>query len=145
MQLEVGSVERGAVTVPGRTEFPAARSFRVEVDGVVLPGVVGVLPIGSQTEVGSDGSARSNAQNLTLLVAPTADPTLHEWFREVSSGKDIRKSISVVLVGRRGGEARRYTLLACWPCRWQAPELNSTTDTHLVGEIEFAVEKVERK
>lgn len=31
-----------------------------------------------------------------------------------------------------------------WPCRWKAPELNSASDTRIVAEIEFAVEKVER-
>ena len=30
------------------------------------------------------------------------------------------------------------------PIRWKAPEFNSGSDTHIVEQIEFVVEKVER-
>ncbi len=86
------------------------------------------------------GSAR-----ITLQPGPDAD-WLHQWFREVSSGKSIRKSISVVLFRTTSGEpVREYIFHDCLPLRWKAPELNSAdgtgkaagTITVKIGRIEF--------
>jgi phage tail-like protein len=108
-------------------------------------GVTGISRFGVEIAPAPDGlSFLVDAGRLTLTLTPRADPALHQWFSEVSKGKDIRKSITIVLRADRSAPERRYTFHEAWPCRWKAPELNSNSDTYIVEELEFAVERVER-
>lgn len=146
LSLAVGGLERqpGVRATVNRGVSPPSE-FQVLVDGVLQPGVLGVLPAGVEVNEDETGAVTVDAQNLTLLVSPVASAALHQWFRETASGKDIRKNISVVLRASRGLPERRYTFHECWPCRWQAPELAVGNAPTIAEEIEFAVEKVERQ
>ncbi len=142
--LGAEAVERVAPDAGAGGAAPA-RGFRVEIDGVPTGGVAATSRFGAEVSPAPDGlSFLVDAGRLTLTLTRGADPALHQWFREVSKGKDIRKSISVVLVATRTAPERRYTFHEAWPCRWKAPELNSASDTFIVEELEFAVERVER-
>ena len=55
-----------------------------------------------------------------------------------------RKSGSVIILDRSGGEVLRYNFFEAWPTRWKAPSLDSKGDTHMIEELEFVVEKIER-
>jgi phage tail-like protein len=116
----------------------------VEIDGVPVAGVRAVSP-GSVTitDGGVGTPAVVDAGNITLALDPGADPSIHAWFRDLAAGKDIRKSITVILRVPRQPE-RRYTYHECWPCRWESAVLDSGSDTFIVEELEFAVERVER-
>lgn len=90
--------------------------------------------------------------NITLKRGDVNDGRLDPWYQKTLSGVTerksgsiiYRKSITVVLLDRRGAPVRRYTFFEAWPCRWKAPELHSGSDNRLVEELEFAVERVER-
>lgn len=73
-----------------------------------------------------------------------ADASLLEWYKKVLAGQTERKSGSIIYLDREGNEVLRYNFFEAWPCRWKAPELNASSDTHIIEEIEFVVEKVER-
>jgi phage tail-like protein len=142
LTLEIGGLERQP---PGSRDFMPQSNFKIEIDGVIQGGIRGVLPATATMGTDENGAAWVNAGNLTLLASPGTDPALQEWFREVAKGKDIRKTITVNLrAAARGSPSRRYTFHECWPCRWKAPELNSNSDTFIVEELEFAVERIER-
>ncbi|MCU0725848.1 MAG: phage tail protein [Planctomycetes bacterium] len=143
-ELGMEKLERVTPAAPlGR--FAAARGFSVQIDGASAGGVVSASPIGVTHAPAADGDpATIHARNLTLACATGLDEGLHAWFAELAAGKDIRKSITVNLRAAKGEPGRTYVLHECWPCRWKAPELNSNSDTFIVEELEFAVERVER-
>ncbi len=128
---------------PGPGLLPR-KAFRVEIDGQPAMGALAVSESGATMEIAADGLPVVDARTLKLALDSSSDPGLHAWFREVAKGKDIRKSISVTIRAGRQGTGRVYTFLEAWPCRWKAPELNGASDTHIVEELEFAVERVER-
>lgn len=72
--------------------------------------------------------------NITLKgpVGSLTDTRLLEWFQ----GEAQRKSGSIILLDRSGKEVARYNFLEGWPVRFAS--------THIVEEIEIAVERVER-
>lgn len=129
-------------------------SFQIVLDGKVYPGFKSVGGLKSETEVvefkdGDDsithkraGKPRYGDITVTRLVG--SDPSLHDWFKKVLAGTTDRKSGSVIYLDRAGQEVLRYNFFEAWPCRWKAPELNASSDAHLVEEIEFCVEKIER-
>lgn len=141
LTLEVGGLER---LPSGSRDFIPQSNFKIEIDGVIQSGIRGVLPATATMGTDDSGAPWVNAGNLTLLVTPGVGSGLDQWFKEVVAGRDLRKTITVNIRAVRGSPARRYTFHECWPCRWKAPELNSNSDTYIVEELEFAVERVER-
>ena len=135
-------------------DYLPAHNWKIEIDGVVSGGFKEVSGLESEVEIieyrnGDDPLTHKRAgkakyKNITLKRGLVNDNALLEWYKKVLAGKTDRKSGSVVYQDREGNEVIRYNFFEAWPCRWKAPELNSHSDTHIVEEIEFVVEKVER-
>lgn len=89
-------------------------------------------------------AGKAKYKNIVLKRGLVNDPTLSEWFKTILAGKTDRKSGSIIYLDREGNEVLRYNFFEAWPCRWKAPELNASSDTNILEEIEFVVEKVER-
>lgn len=143
--LACAGVERVVKSTPPRRLAPERR-FQVEIDGIAVTGVTAVSSQLVLIQDARDGTVPAvDAGNFTLTLDPQAATGLHTWFAEVAKEKEIRKSITIVLRADRNGPGRRYTYHECWPCRWKAPELNSNSDKFIVEEIEFVVERVERR
>jgi phage tail-like protein len=143
-ELGMEKLERVTPAAP-RGRLAAARGFSVQIDAVPVDGVVSASTIGITHAPSADGGpATINASNFSLACGTGLDEGLHAWFADLAAGKDIRKSITVNLRAAKDGPGRSYVLHDCWPCRWKAPELNSNSDTFIVEELEFAVERVER-
>jgi phage tail-like protein len=129
-------------------------SFNVEIDGVIQGGFKEISGLESEIEVveykdGSDPITHKRAgqakyKNITLTRDVTND-ALTAWYEKVLAGKTDRKSGSVIYLDRAGQEVLRYKFFEAWPCRWKAPELNSSSDTKSLQEqIEICVEKIQR-
>jgi len=59
--------------------------------------------------------------NATLTLAPGQDTDwLYQWWAEAAKGKNIRKSISVILYRTDKTPGRGYTLFDCFPSQWDA-------------------------
>ena len=130
-------------------DYLPAHNFKLEIDGVVVGGFKevsgiedGKMEADSATEAGRAGKAKY--KNIILKRGFVNDTSLFDWSKKVSAGATDRKSISIIALDRDGKETMRYNFFEAWPVRWKAPELNSASDTHIVEEIEFAIEKVER-
>ncbi|HLO03613.1 MAG TPA: phage tail protein [Symbiobacteriaceae bacterium] len=136
---------------------PAGRSdayqIQLVIDGKSVGRLASVSGIGSSTDVidlqttqgRKYGPGATHWGNITISrEAIGADPSLYEWYKKVLAGTTERKSGSIIYLDREGNEVLRYNFFEAWPCRWKAPELNASSDTHIVEEIEFVVEKVER-
>lgn len=123
------------------------------LDGKVAGTLTAVSGIGSsvdvidvQTDRGRRyGPGATHWGSITIKrEAVGADASLLEWYKKVLAGQTERKSGSIIYLDREGNEVLRYNFFEAWPCRWKAPELNANSDTHIIEEIEFVVEKVER-
>jgi tail tube protein gp19 len=90
------------------------------------------------------GDAHFGSATFTFRVdkaVPNKD--VEQWVSDCSRGQNIRKSISVILLGRDGSEARRYNLLDCFPTQWSAVNFDTSSSVQTetlrvkVGRIEF--------
>lgn len=131
-------------------------TIKVVIEGVEVGPVVAISGLESEIEVveykhGDDNATlrdrkrpgRVKYANITLKRGLVSDPSFHEWYQKVLQGVTERKSGSIIYLDREGNEVLRYNFFEAWPCRWKAPELNAQ-DRHIVEEIEFVVERVER-
>jgi phage tail-like protein len=151
-----GAADDSVASSKHKGDYLPAHNFTIEIDGVISGGFKEVTGLESEVEVveyrdGDDPITHKRAgkakyKNIVLKVDP-ADPSTKElaaWYDQVTRGKVVRKKITVILSNTDGQQIARYNLYEAWPCRWKAPELNSSSDTHLLEEIEFVVERVER-
>jgi phage tail-like protein len=146
MSIRVPSTHKG--------DYLPAHNFALEIDGVIKGGFKEITGVESEVEIieykdGDDPITRKRPgkakyKNICLKRGFVKDPSLLEWYKKVLAGKTERKSGSVIYLDRENKEVLRYNFFEAWPCRWKAPELNAHSDTHVVEEIEFVVEKVER-
>lgn len=166
--LVVGSTALGVTKVPSgpavdtlassksKGDYLPAHNFKLEIDGIISGGFKEITGLESEIEIveyrdGTDpiahkrpGKAKYKNIVLKLDAADPATKVVTDWYNAVARGKDIRKQISIVVFNSDNQEVARYNLFEAWPCRWKAPELNSNSDTFIVEEIEFVVERVER-
>lgn len=135
-------------------DYLPAHNFKIEIDGVISGGFKEISGIESEVEIieYKDGSdpithkrpGKAKYKNIVLKRGFVNDASLLEWYKKVLNGVTERKSGSIIYLDREGNEVLRYNFFEAWPCRWKAPELNANSDTFIVEELEFAVEKVER-
>ena len=135
-------------------DYLPAHNFKIEIDGVIQGGFKEIQGLESEVEVieykdGDDmvthkRAGKAKFKNITLKRGQVSDPALLEWYKKVLAGKTDRKSGSIIYLDREGNEVMRYNFFEAWPCRWKAPELNAHSDTHVVEELEFVVERVEK-
>lgn len=67
--------------------------------------------------------------NLTVRARVGNDSKeLYQWWLDCSQGKNIRKSISVILHKRDGSEARRFNILEAFPVRWDPGDYSPSSN-----------------
>jgi phage tail-like protein len=147
-------------TTPSQTrnvhqgDYLPAHNFKIEIDGVIAGTFKEVDGLDAIAEVveyrnGDDPITHKRAgktkyKNIVLKRGLEGDAPMLEWYKKVVAGSTDRKSGSIIYLDREGNETLRYNFFEAWPTRWSAPELNSSSDTHIVQELEFTVDKVER-
>jgi len=80
------------------------------------------------------------------MQAGAGSPDLYQWWLDTSSGRNIRKNISVIALKRDGSEARRFNFIECFPTRWEAAdyspssgEVSGETIVVKIGRVEMAI------
>jgi phage tail-like protein len=70
---------------------------------------------------------------------------LYQWWQDTAIGKNIRKSISVIILKRDGQtEARRFNCFECYPTKWSPAEFSPSSNvacetiTCKMGRVELA-------
>jgi phage tail-like protein len=139
---------------PAQGDYLPAHNFKLEIDGVIVGGFKEISGLETEVEVieykdGDSATTMKRAgkvkhKNIILKRGQVADASLHKWFDAVKAGRTDRKPGSIIYLDREGKEVMRYNFFEAWPCRHKAPELNAHSDTHIVEEIEFVIEKLER-
>ncbi len=133
-------------------DYLPAHNFKLEIDGVISGGFKEVTGLESEIEViefkdGDDPITHKRAgkakyKNITLKRGLLNDDRIYVETLGAPSAPAARKSGSVILLDRAGQEVLRYPFNQAFPTGYQIEP--GSSDHHLVEEIEFVVEKVER-
>jgi phage tail-like protein len=134
--------------------------FLVEIDGltgdssVVVGGFSEVRGLGSETEVleffvGNSPApvqvpGKTRYSNITLRRGVTSSNDLYDWRREVERGLPARRSGAIILLDHDMTEKTRWNFYDAWPCRYEAPELESNGSAISVETLELCVGRIER-
>mgnify|MGYP003532030454 FL=1 len=80
-------------------------------------------------------------QNLSLRRGITTEPTLWQWFANVSSGIVDRRDGAVVLLDELQNDVLRWKFTAGWICKWEGPSFNAMQSEIAIEAIEICVEQ----
>jgi phage tail-like protein len=139
----------------GERHDPYAQfNFLVEIDGVTRGGFTEASGLNAEQEVveyreGSDDTTvrklagLKTFPNIKLNRGFTQDFELWLWRKTVLDGTTERRSGSVVLLDEARQEALRFNFREGWICKWEGPQLNSTTNEVAIESIEICHEGIE--
>ena len=142
-------------------ELYGSYHFLLEIQGVIndnkiiVGGFKTVSGMDSETEIiefkqGNDlivrkKPGRTTYSNIVLERGYTATDDLWQWRKNIEDGKIDRRAGSVIILDQDGQtEVARYNCYEGWPCKWNAPEMDSDSSSMAIEKIELAIEKVER-
>jgi phage tail-like protein len=142
-------------------ELYGSYHFLLEIQGVIsdnkiiVGGFKAVSGMDSETEIiefkqGNDlivrkKPGRTSYSNIVLERGYTATDDLWQWRKNIEDGKIDRRAGSVIILDQDGqSEVARYNFYEGWPCKWNAPEMDSDSSSMAIEKIELAIEKVER-
>lgn len=168
-RLDVGRAALGAKTrAPAPTrptgDYLPAHNFSLEIEGVTMGRFVGVVggaidPVeyrNGDDPITHRRPGKAKFKNIVMRVGEESSPALRAWYEKVLAGKTERKSGSVVYLDREGNEVLRVNLSGAYPVRAreagsgmatgrrQHSTLSTEPGGHVIEEIEFVVEKIER-
>ena len=142
-------------------ELYGSYHFLLEIQGVIsdnkiiVGGFKSVSGMDSETEIiefkqGNDlivrkKPGRTTYANIILERGYTATDDLWQWRKNIEDGKIDRRAGSVIILDQDGQtEVARYNFFEGWPCKWEAPQMDSESSSMAIEKIELAIEKVER-
>ena len=142
-------------------ELYGSYHFLLEIQGVIsdnkiiVGGFKSVSGMDSETEIiefkqGNDlivrkKPGRTTYANIVLERGYTATDDLWQWRKNIEDGKIARRAGSVIILDQDGQtEVARYNFFEGWPCKWEAPQMDSDSSSMAIEKIELAIEKVER-
>jgi phage tail-like protein len=142
-------------------ELYGSYHFLLEIQGVIsdnkiiVGGFKSVSGMDSETEIiefkqGNDlivrkKPGRTTYANIVLERGYTATDDLWQWRKNIEDGKIDRRAGSVIILDQDGQtEVARYNFFEGWPCKWEAPNMDSDSSSMAIEKIELAIEKVER-
>ena len=140
--------------------FVGNYNFLVEIEGVegssslVVGGFSEVSGLGSETDtiefaVGNSSSVmhlpgKTRYSNIVLRKGVTNSNELYRWRQTIENGEFDRRSGAVVLLDHAMAEKTRWNFYEAWPCRYEAPALNSAGDAVSIETLEICVGRIER-
>lgn len=129
--------------------------FRLEIDGVSIAGFSEVI-IGP-TEIGvidyREGTDPARVRKLpgltrygsvTLKRGVTASLELFAWFKQLTRGEIVRKTVMIVVLDDSGADMARYVVSDAWPAKYDPGDLNARANDVFIEALELANEGVER-
>jgi phage tail-like protein len=133
----------GGVLAQGKEgKQTVAYNWRIEIDGIAASSLTEISGLESSIEFyQGEGGTRVVYKNITLTRELNNDTSLYEWYKKVVNGQTERKSGSIIYLDRQGNEVARFMFFGAMPIRYAIVG----GDGLIKEEIEFVVEKVERK
>jgi phage tail-like protein len=78
-------------------------------------------------------------ETVVLRRALTSSSELYDWRREIVSGHDDRRPVTIRLLDATGRTiVNSWRLEGAWPCRWSGPSLNALRNDVAIEELELA-------
>jgi len=78
-------------------------------------------------------------ETVVLRRALTRSSELYDWRRNIVSGQDDRRPVTIRLLDAAGrGVVNSWRLEGAWPCRWSGPSLNALGNDVAIEELELA-------
>lgn len=77
------------------------------------------------------------AARLVLRRGLSDRQALWEWYREVVSGRIVRRDVSILLFDLVGDEKRRWEFAGACPVKWTGPELRAAASEVAFESVEF--------
>lgn len=85
------------------------------------------------------GERAHRFETVVLRRALTNATELYAWRRNIMSGKDDRRPVTIhQLDVAGGGVVNSWRLERAWPCRWSGPSFNAAGNGIALEEIELA-------
>lgn len=83
--------------------------------------------------------------NIILKWGLTDSDELYRWHQEwVNGSKYERKNGSIVVLNQNGEEKVRWNFFDGWPCKWDGPDFNASSNDVAIETLEIAIERIER-
>ena len=78
-------------------------------------------------------------ETVVLRRALTRSSELFDWRRNIVTGQDDRRPVTIRLLDAAGrGVVNSWRLEGAWPCRWSGPSLNALGNDVAIEELELA-------
>jgi phage tail-like protein len=127
--------------------------FAVEIEGISGIGFSSADGLETELEVvqyreGGYGATRKlpgieQTGTVTLEKGAFNDKTLFEWFKQVASSPDFRKTITITEQDRLGNARRTWTLYEAWASKVTNPSLDASSSEVAVESVEIQYEEIE--
>jgi phage tail-like protein len=83
------------------------------------------------------------AANVVLRRGITQNGELWAWYRQIVNGVEDRRNGSIVMLDEQYADVLRWNFYEAWPCKWEGPTFNATTNEVAMESVELCVEKLE--
>jgi len=99
-----------------------------------------VSRLSSETEARLPSQERVHRfETVVLRRALTRSSELYDWRRNIVTGQDDRRPVTIRLLDAAGrGVVNSWRLEGAWPCRWSGPSLNALGNDVAIEELELA-------
>lgn len=140
---------------PGDRVDPYAQfNFLIEIDGVSRASFTEASGLEISQEVidyreGSEATVvrklpgLKTFANIMLKRGWTQDAELWLWRKTTLDGLTERRSGAIIVLDEAREEALRFNFREGWICKWEGPQLNSTTNEIAIESIEICHEGLE--
>ena len=137
---------------PGDRLDPYAQfNFLVEIDDVVRAGFTECSGLTTEQEVidyreGADANfvrklpGLQTFANIMLKRGWTQDFDLWLWRKSTMDGVTQRRSGAIILLDEARAEVLRFNFREGWICKWEGPQLNSSTNEVAIESLEICHE-----
>ena len=138
----------------GRHDPYGSFNFLVEIDSLTAATFSECTGLSSEIDViryreGGDPRVRllpgqTTYSRITLKRGITADLSLWQWHKAVSSGQLDRRNGSIVLLDAERKEVARWNFQQGWPAKYEGPSLNAAGNDVAIETVEIVHEGLDR-
>jgi len=131
-------------------DFNLSNRFRVEINGISVPGMHTVEGLGASTDTiaskdGEDGVIRTRPGNvkpgkIVLTKDWSNKSDWFQWRKNVIDGKKDRRTVSIIFQDDAGTEVGRMNFSNCWPTKHVMPSFSAKQSGHATEEIDLTYE-----
>jgi phage tail-like protein len=139
--------------MPNTDEYLGSHRFYVALDNnAPADGFTTVSPIISMTEAitfkhGQDpwvrkAPGRVQWEDITLERVYCGDDSFAQWREQIVNGSSDRRTVTIEFQNNSALTKKTYTLINCFPVRWELPGLDASGSQGAMERITLCVESV---